>query len=78
MVLSRRKSECVDITTSQGNIEVMVVDVRESEYTKELTVRLGFKAPKEITIHRREVTEAIKRDGPRLKAENGAKFTEAE
>ncbi len=37
------------------NIVVTVVDIRRDK------VRLGFDAPKEVPIHRREVYEAIKR-----------------
>jgi carbon storage regulator len=52
LVLSRKKNESIIIN---DNIVVTIVDIKEGK------VRLGFEAPKEVTIHRREVSEAIKR-----------------
>ncbi len=52
LVLSRKKNESIIIN---DNIVVTIVDVKGDK------VRLGFQAPKEITIHRKEVFEAIKR-----------------
>jgi carbon storage regulator len=52
LVLSRKKDESIIIN---DNIVVTVVDIRGDK------VRLGFDAPKEVPIHRREVYEAIKR-----------------
>ncbi len=52
LVLSRKKNESIVIN---DNIVVTVVDIRGDK------VRLGFDAPKEIPIHRREVYDAIKR-----------------
>lgn len=40
------------------NITVKVVDIRCS------TVRLGTEAPIEIPVHRREIFDAIQREGP--------------
>jgi len=51
LVLSRKKDESIIIN---DNIVVTVVDIRGDK------VRLGFDAPKEVPIHRREVYEAIK------------------
>lgn len=56
LVLSRKKNESIII---DGKITVTVIEVRGDK------VRLGIEAPKEITVHRREVHEAI----------NGAKTT---
>lgn len=50
LVLSRKKDEVVTIG---DNIKVMIVDIRGDK------VRLGIDAPKEITVHRQEVYEAI-------------------
>lgn len=50
LVLSRKKNESIVIN---GNIEVKVI---ESEDGK---VRLGIEAPKSISIHRKEVFDAI-------------------
>ena len=52
LVLSRKKSESIIIT---DDIIVTVLEVRGDK------VRLGIDAPKEVTVHRREVYEAIKR-----------------
>ncbi len=52
LVLTRKKNESIIIN---DNIVVTVVDIRRDK------VRLGFDAPKEVPIHRREVYEAIKR-----------------
>ena len=51
LVLSRKKDESIVINDS---IIVTVVEIRRDK------VRLGFEAPKDVPIHRREVYEAIK------------------
>ncbi|HYE18906.1 MAG TPA: carbon storage regulator CsrA [Tepidisphaeraceae bacterium] len=53
LVLSRQKDETIIIG---DNIEITVVDIRGDK------VRLGVSAPKEITVHRKEVYEAIRRE----------------
>lgn len=53
LVLSRMKDEVVVIN---NNIEVMVVEIRGDK------VRLGFKAPPEIPINRKEVWLAIQKE----------------
>jgi len=53
LVLSRRKDESVVIG---DEIEVTVVSIRGS------IVRLGVEAPRHISIHRREVYEAIRKE----------------
>jgi carbon storage regulator len=50
IVLSRKKNESVVINS---NITVTIVEIREDK------VRLGFVAPREVTIHREEVYDAI-------------------
>ena len=52
LVLSRKKDESIIIN---DNIIVTVVGIWGDK------VRLGFDAPKEVPIHRREVYEAIRR-----------------
>ena len=52
LVLSRKKNESIMI---RDDIVVTVVDVRGDK------VRLGIEAPKEVTVHRREVYDAIKK-----------------
>jgi carbon storage regulator len=51
LVLSRKKNESIVIN---DNIVVMVVAIQGDK------VRLGINAPKEVSVHRREVYEAIK------------------
>ena len=53
LVLSRKKDEKIVIG---DNITVMVIEIRGDK------VRLGIEAPKEITVHRQEVYDAIKRE----------------
>ena len=50
LVLSRKKNESIII---QDNITVTVIEIRGDK------VRLGIEAPKDVTVHRREVYEAI-------------------
>ena len=51
LVLSRKKNESIIIN---DNITVTVVEIRGDK------VRLGIDAPKEVSVHRREVYEAIR------------------
>lgn len=53
LVLSRQRDESIIIG---DNIVVTVVDVRGDK------VRLGIEAPREVSVHRREVYEAIQRE----------------
>jgi len=53
LVLSRQRDETIMIG---DDIEVTVVDIRGDK------VRLGITAPKEISVHRKEVYDAIKRE----------------
>jgi carbon storage regulator len=53
LVLSRQRDETIMIG---DNIEVTVVDIRGDK------VRLGINAPKEISVHRKEVYDAIRRE----------------
>ena len=57
LVLSRITNEEVYVYTPAGMVRVMVVDVQGNK------VRLGFDAPDEISIHRREVAEEIEANG---------------
>jgi carbon storage regulator len=53
LVLSRKKDEKIMIG---DNITIMVVEIRGDK------VRLGIEAPKEVTVHRQEVYDAIRRE----------------
>lgn len=50
LVLSRRKDETIMIG---DDVEITVVDVRGD------TVRLGIQAPKTVSVHRKEIYDAI-------------------
>jgi carbon storage regulator len=53
LVLSRQKDESIIIG---DDVEITIVDVRGDK------VRLGISAPKNISVHRKEVYEAIQRE----------------
>ncbi len=53
LVLSRKKDEKIIIGE---RIVITVVEIRGDK------VRLGIDAPKDVTVHRQEVYEAIKRE----------------
>jgi carbon storage regulator len=53
LVLSRQRDETIVIG---DDIEITVVDIRGDK------VRLGVNAPREISVHRKEVYEAIKKE----------------
>ena len=52
LVLSRKKDESIIIN---DHIRVTIVEIRGDK------VRLGIDAPKDVTVHRKEVYEAIQR-----------------
>lgn len=54
LVLSRKKNESIVI---DGKVTVTIVEVRGDK------VRLGIKAPSDVTVHRLEVVEAIAKAG---------------
>ena len=53
LVLSRQRDQTIMIG---DDIEITVVDIRGDK------VRLGINAPINVSVHRKEVYEAIKRD----------------
>jgi carbon storage regulator len=53
LVLSRQRDETIMIG---DDVEVTVVDIRGDK------VRLGITAPREMSVHRKEVYEAIRRE----------------
>ena len=53
LVLSRKKDEKIIIG---DKITLMVIDIRGDK------VRLGIDAPKDVTVHREEVYEAIQKE----------------
>lgn len=53
LVLSRQKNESIMIG---DDVEITIVDVRGDK------VRLGITAPKSVSVHRREIFDAIQRE----------------
>jgi carbon storage regulator len=53
LVLSRQRDESIIIG---DNVQITVVDIRGDK------VRLGIEAPAEISVHRKEVYDAIQRE----------------
>ena len=53
LVLTRKRDESIIIG---DNIEIMVVDIGQNE------VRIGISAPRALSVHRKEVYEAILRE----------------
>lgn len=53
LVLSRKKDEAIVIG---DNIRIVIVEVRGDK------VRIGIEAPKDVSVHRKEIYEAIQRE----------------
>ncbi|HEG43794.1 MAG TPA: carbon storage regulator [Phycisphaerales bacterium] len=53
LVLSRQRDESIIIG---DDIEIVIVDVRGDK------VRLGINAPREVSVHRKEIYDAIQRE----------------
>jgi carbon storage regulator len=53
LVLSRQSDETIVIG---DNIRVTIVEVRGDK------VRIGIEAPRDVTVHRQEIYDAIRRD----------------
>ncbi|HPM23877.1 MAG TPA: carbon storage regulator CsrA [Phycisphaerae bacterium] len=56
LVLSRQRDESIIIG---DNVQITIVDIRGDK------VRLGIEAPADITVHRKEVFDAIQRENRR-------------
>lgn len=61
LVLSRKKNESIVIN---NEITIVVVEIRGDK------VRLGIEAPKEVPVHRKEVSDAIQRENSKLEIAN--------
>lgn len=55
LVLTRKVHQSIVIG---DNIEVVVLEVRGEQ------VRLGIRAPRDVTVHRKEIYEQIQEDDP--------------
>lgn len=53
LVLSRKKDEVIVIG---DDIKIMIIEVRGDK------VRIGIDSPRDVTVHREEIYEAIKQD----------------
>lgn len=53
LVLSRKKNESIIVGSGPNAVTIMVVEIRGDK------VRLGIEAPKDVSVHRREVYDAI-------------------
>ncbi|MBQ1454457.1 MAG: carbon storage regulator CsrA [Thermoguttaceae bacterium] len=67
LVLSRKKNESIVIN---NNVTIVVVDVHGDK------VRLGIEAPKDVPVHRREVYDAIMRNGATQEKPGRAEFNQ--
>lgn len=65
LVLSRQRDETIMIG---DEIEITVVDIRGDK------VRLGISAPTRISVHRKEVYEAIKAENQKASQINGSEL----
>jgi carbon storage regulator len=57
LVLSRKKDERIIIG---DQITIMVIEIRGDK------VRLGIQAPRDVSVHREEVYDAIQREQPEI------------
>jgi carbon storage regulator len=62
LVLSRKRSEQVVIGVGVNQVVLTLVDIRGDK------CRIGFEAPKELPVHRREVYDAIERENAKQMA----------
>ncbi|NQS89559.1 carbon storage regulator CsrA [Patescibacteria group bacterium] len=56
LVLTRQKDESIMIGEGDNVVEIVIVDVRGER------VRLGIIAPRDVSVHRKEIFEAIKKE----------------
>jgi carbon storage regulator len=56
LVLSRQKDESIVVGDGDDQVEITIVDVRGDK------VRLGITAPRHVSVHRKEIYEAIQRE----------------
>jgi carbon storage regulator len=69
LVLSRNVNESIDI--DNGRITIMIVHVRADG-----RVKLGITAPRDTTIHRREIQEKVNSESLRLQSEHDTSGTD--
>lgn len=69
LVLSRKKNESIIIN---DDITIVVVEIRGDK------VRLGVEAPKDVTVHRQEVYDAIRRSNESMDRPNSSPLRDHE
>jgi carbon storage regulator len=67
LVLSRKKNESIIIN---DNVVVTVIDVRGDK------VRIGIEAPRDVSVHRQEVLEAIVNEKLKLNSDRSEESTD--
>jgi len=74
LVLSRKENESIDIEGgfANGGVTICVVEIRGDK------VRLGIDAPKELSVHRREVEIKISREMARQRPSNDGHSPDAQ
>lgn len=68
LVLTRKINESIMIG---DNIEIMVLDVRDNQ------VKIGIRAPRDVSIHRQEVYEEIKAENLRAQTSQTSSLDQA-
>lgn len=59
LVLARRSQESIVISVGNHRITLTVIDI-----ISDRKVRLGFDAPEEVVIHRKEIQDVIDSENP--------------
>ncbi len=59
LVLTRKQNESIVIMLGDDNVKVTVLGIACDR------VRIGVTAPRNITVHREEVADRIRQEGPR-------------
>lgn len=71
LVLSRRNEEVIEIQFPQEALDVLtpesIIEIHVLEIMRD-RVRIGFNAPKEVPVHRREVADQIRATGSSKKS----------
>lgn len=67
LVLSRKKNESIVIN---DNVVVTVIDVRGDK------VRIGIDAPRDVSVHRQEVLEAILKEKLKFSSDRSEESTD--
>lgn len=61
LVLSRKLNEVIVVGEGVNQVRIVIVDIRGDK------CRVGIEAPKNVSVHRQEVHDAIERESAREK-----------